>query len=160
MTSDARSIWEHASFMRALVFTTISATLFGMSVGMMTDAIDIPWLSRLSPNYALDYPILGLNSALVGSLAAIHRYASRHHNFSAAPILAGGLLSALAVSCPLCNNIIRTVFGASTAASVFDPLRPVLGIITTTFMTYILWKRICTVRHISKNIAIPATTGP
>ena len=78
MTSDTGAIWKHTIFMRALVFTTISATLFGMSVGIMTDALDIPWLSRLSPNYALDYPILGLNSALVGSLAAIHRYAPRY----------------------------------------------------------------------------------
>ena len=159
MTSDTRSIWEHVSFMRAFVFATISATIFGISVGIMTDAIDTPWLSRLSPNYALDYPIWGLNSALVGSLVSIHHYAQRDHRFSARPIFAGGLVSVFAVSCPLCNSMITTVFGASTAASVFDPLRPILGSLTATFMTYILWKRICAVRNISEHIAIPATTG-
>ena len=47
----------------------LTAAAFGVSVGVITGAIDTPIFERATPAYAIDYPIWALNALLVGALA-------------------------------------------------------------------------------------------
>lgn len=125
----------------------LTAAAFGVSVGVITGAIDTPIFERATPAYAIDYPIWTINALLVGSLAAVSVYAMRQRQeFGSGPIYAGGFLSAFAISCPLCNGLLVAAFGTGAAANVFDPARPFIGGATALFMAYVLYRRIRTLR--------------
>jgi hypothetical protein len=125
----------------------VTAVAFGLIVGVITGAIDTPIFERATPAYAIDYPIWTINALLVGSLAAVSVLAMRQrHSFGSGPMYAGGLLSAFAISCPLCNGLLVAAFGTGAAANVFDPARPFIGGATALFMTYVLYRRVRTLR--------------
>ncbi len=131
----------------AVVVGLVTAAMFGVSVGVITGAIDTPIFERATPAYAIDYPIWTLNALLVGSLAAVSVYAMRRRqDFGSGPIYAGGLLSAFAISCPLCNGLLVAAFGTGAAANFFDPARPFIGGVTALFMAYVLYRRVRTLR--------------
>ncbi len=131
----------------AVVVGLLTAAMFGVSVGVITGAIDTPIFERATPAYAIDYPIWTINALLVGSLAAVSVYAMRQRqSFGSGPIYAGGFLSAFAISCPLCNGLLVAAFGTGAAANVFDPARPFIGAATALFMTFMLYRRVRTLR--------------
>ncbi len=131
----------------AVAVGLLTAAVFGLSVGVITGAIDTPIFERATPAYAIDYPIWGLNALLVGALAGVSMFAMRQRrDFGAGPIYAGGFLSAFAISCPLCNGLLVAAFGTGAAANVFDPARPFIGAATALFMTCVLYRRVRTLR--------------
>lgn len=131
----------------AVAVGLLTAVAFGMSVGVITGAIDTPIFERATPAYVIDYPIWALNALLVGSLAAVSVYAMRQRrDFGSGPIYAGGFLSAFAISCPLCNGLLVAAFGTGAAANLFDPARPFIGGLTALFMAYVLYRRVWTLR--------------
>ena len=131
----------------AVAVGLLTAAVFGISVGVITGAIDTPIFERATPAYAIDYPIWTINALLVGSLAAVSVYAMRQRqSLGSGPIYAGGFLSAFAISCPLCNGLLVAAFGTGAAANVFDPARPFIGAATALFMTYMLYRRVRSLR--------------
>jgi hypothetical protein len=132
---------------QAVAVGLLTAAAFGISVGVITGAIDTPIFERATPAYAIDYPIWALNALLVGALAGVSMFAIRQRrDFGTGPIYAGGFLSAFAISCPLCNGLLVAAFGTGVAANVFDPARPFIGGATALFMAYVLYRRIRTLR--------------
>ncbi len=132
---------------RAVGVGAVTALGFGVVVGVVTGAIDTPWLERQTPAFTVDYPIWAANALLVGALIGVSVYAAGRRQFSDAPIYAGGLLSAFAIACPLCNGLLVAVIGAGAAASVIDPLRPWLGAAAAVFMAVMLYRRVQTLRR-------------
>ena len=131
----------------ALTVGFVSAAAFGVSVGIITGAIDTPIFERATPAYAIDYPIWTINALLVGALAGVSMYAMRQRqSFGSGPIYAGGFLSAFAISCPLCNGLLVAAFGTGAAANFFDPARPYIGGVTALVMAYVLYRRVRTLR--------------
>jgi len=55
--------------------------------------------------------------------------------------MAGGVLSYLAVGCPICNKIVVAVLGVSGALSYFAPIQPILGVLSVALLGYGLWLR-------------------
>ena len=125
----------------------LTAAAFGVSVGVITGAIDTPIFERATPAYAIDYPIWALNAVLVGALAGVSMFAMRRRReFGSGPIYAGGFLSAFAISCPLCNGLLVAAFGTGAAANFFDPARPFIGGVTALFMAFVLFRRVRSLR--------------
>ena len=143
----AQTFRPRSPLILAVAVGLLTAAAFGLSVGVITGAIDTPIFERATPAYAIDYPIWTINALLVGSLAAVSVYAVRQRQaFGSGPIYAGGFLSAFAISCPLCNGLLVAAFGTGAAANVFDPARPFIGGLTALFMTYVLYRRVRTLR--------------
>ncbi len=125
----------------------LTAAAFGVSVGVITGAIDTPIFERATPTYAIDYPIWALNALLVGALAGVSVFAMRRRqDFGSGSIYAGGFLSAFAISCPLCNGLLVAAFGTGAAANFFDPARPFIGGLTALFMGFVLFRRVQSLR--------------
>jgi hypothetical protein len=55
--------------------------------------------------------------------------------------VAGGVLSFLAVGCPLCNKLVVLALGASGALTYFEPLQPLLGLASVALLGYAVWQR-------------------
>ncbi len=149
MTLQARSqrFPVRSPLILAVAVGLLTAAAFGISVGVITGAIDTPIFERATPAYAIDYPIWALNALLVGALAGVSMFAMRQRrDFGSGPIYAGGFLSAFAISCPLCNGLLVAAFGTGAAANVFDPARPLIGGLTALFMGYVLFRRVQTLR--------------
>ena len=144
---DAPVLRARSPLVLAVAVGLLTAVAFGISVGVITGAIDTPIFERATPAYAIDYPIWTLNALLVGALAGVSMFAMRQRrDFGAGPIYAGGFLSAFAISCPLCNGLLVAAFGTGAAANVFDPARPFIGAATALFMTYMLYRRVRALR--------------
>ena len=149
MTTDAHTQVLHArsTLLISIAIGLVTAAAFGLTVGVITGAIDTPIFERATPAYAIDYPIWTANALLVGALAGVSVYAARQrHSFGSGTIYAGGFLSAFAISCPLCNGLLVAAFGTGAAANVFDPARPFIGGLTALFMAFVLYRRIRTLR--------------
>ena len=143
----ARRSAVRSPLVTAVAVSLLAAAAFGLSVGVITGAIDTPIFERATPAYAIDYPIWTINALLVGALAGVSVYAMRQRqNFGSGPLYAGGFLSAFAISCPLCNGLLVAAFGAGAAANVFDPARPFIGGATALFMAFVLYRRLRTLR--------------
>lgn len=143
--------------MAAAVVGVFTAAVFGLSVGVITGAIDTPIFERATPAYAIDYPIWTINALLVGALAGVSFYAMRQRQtFGGGPIYAGGFLSAFAISCPLCNGLLVAAFGTGAAANFFDPVRPFIGGLTALFMAFVLYRRVRTLRAGCNDCDVPA----
>ena len=143
----ARRSAVRSPLVTAVAVSLLAAAAFGLSVGVITGAIDTPIFERATPAYAIDYPIWTVNALLVGALAGVSVYAMRQRrNFGSGPLYAGGFLSAFAISCPLCNGLLVAAFGAGAAANVFDPARPFIGGATALFMAFVLYRRLRTLR--------------
>lgn len=145
----------------ALAVGVFTAVAFGLSVGVITGAIDTPILERATPAYAIDYPIWTINALLVGALAGVSMFAMRRRqDFGSGPIYAGGFLSAFAISCPLCNGLLVAAFGTGAAANFFDPARPFIGGATALFMAFVLFRRVQSLRAGCVECPVPAETTP
>jgi hypothetical protein len=53
----------------------------------------------------------------------------------------GGLLSALAIGCPVCNKLVVMLLGVSGALTVWAPLQPVLGVVSVALLGWALRTR-------------------
>ena len=149
MTTQARAqrFPARSPLVAAAAVGIFTAAAFGLSVGVITGAIDTPIFERTTPAYAIDYPIWTINALLVGTLAGVSVYAMRQRQtFGIGPVYAGGFLSAFAISCPLCNGLLVAAFGTGAAANFFDPARPLIGGVTALFMAFVLYRRVRTLR--------------
>ena len=98
----------------AIVGTIASA---GM-IGVPTDIIDTSLFTRMTPVRWWDYVFWIISSVLAGAI--VSTYVPRA-GMSAAPAacttrtVGGGVLSAFAVGCPICNQIVVAAIGVSGA---------------------------------------------
>jgi len=83
-----------------------------------------------------------LPALLFGPLAASYIVPGMHRTCSLqGKTMAGGILSYLAVGCPICNKIVVAVLGVSGALSYFAPIQPILGALSVALLGYGLWLR-------------------
>jgi hypothetical protein len=58
--------------------------------------------------------------------------------------LIGGVASAFAVGCPICNKLVVLAIGVSGALTYWAPVQPALGVATVALLTYALVRRLRT----------------
>ncbi len=156
---DSQTLRARSPLVIPITVGLLTAAAFGLSVGVITGAIDTPIFERATPAYAIDYPIWALNAVLVGALAGVSMFAMRRRrDFGSGPIYAGGFLSAFAISCPLCNGLLVAAFGTGAAANFFDPARPFIGGATALFMGFVLIRRVQSLRAGCVECPVPAET--
>lgn len=146
--------WSRRRWLAALG----AAVVTGLVIGVPTALVPTPVFGREVPPTAWSWPVLVVTSVLSGLLFATYvrepgaagAGAARAAEAGAAEPAAegtraagiGGLLSFLAVGCPVCNKIALLALGYSGALQWFAPLQPVLALAGVALLTWALRARL------------------
>jgi hypothetical protein len=121
----------------------IAGSLFTVLViGIPTDVVPNPLFARMTPVRIQDYVFLALAALLGGLLAASYALPqSRACSTEQGKTTLGGFLSFFAIGCPVCNKIVVLLLGTSGALRFFEPVQPILGILSLAFLGLAVWVR-------------------
>lgn len=156
----APRLWPPARWGVALA----AAVLTALAAGLPTAVIPNPVFGRTVPTTWWSYPVLAVTAVLGGLLLATYvRTGSARRTEPPAPDgderrrrrfgAAGGVLSFLAVGCPVCNKIVLLLLGTSGAMSVWAPIQPVLAGVS------VLLLAVAAVQRLAGEVACPAVPG-
>ena len=158
----ALASWSRRRWLAALG----AAVVTGLVIGVPTALIPTPVFGREVPPTAWSWPVLVVTGVLSGLLFATYvrepgaagagaaraegAGAARAEGAGAAAPAAegtraagiGGLLSFLAVGCPVCNKIALLALGYSGALQWFAPLQPVLALAGVALLAWALRARL------------------
>lgn len=119
-------------------------------VGIVTAIIDNPLFVRMTPVRAQDWAIWLASGVLVGLITGTFiGPASAGHE---GKVISGGLLSVLAVGCPICNKLVVLLLGMSGALTVFGPAQLYLGALSVALLAWTFRLR---VRAVVRACAVP-----
>ncbi|MGN6562132.1 MAG: hypothetical protein ACTHMU_05670 [Thermomicrobiales bacterium] len=121
MNSSRRTL----AIMLAAALGTGGATF--VLIGVPTALIPNPWFMRMLPSRPLDWVFLALTTLLAAALGATYALPVACP-LGEGKLTAGGILSFLAIGCPICNKVALLALGASGALTYFAPVQPFLGV--------------------------------
>ncbi len=137
---------------QSLINWPLKKWLFALFTGVLTYiVIAIPTAVIANPVFGREIgvttwsvPVLVITSILSGILFATYlrtdNYLSEERSINIGSL--GGLLSFLAVGCPVCNKIALIALGTSGAISYFAPIQPYLGLIGIILLLFAVQKRL------------------
>jgi len=126
--------------LRAAIYAGGAAIAALLIVGIPTDVLPNHWFTRMTPVRPQDYAFLGLTALMTGVLGASYAFPSSCP-LSQGKLTAGGLLSFLAIGCPICNKLVVVLLGVSGALTYFAPIQPILGGLSVTLLGFAAWYR-------------------
>jgi hypothetical protein len=116
---------------RRWVVAAITFLVVALATGIPTDLVPTSLYYRMTPATWWNYPVWAISALLAGLVAATYVRAERRpRRAQAGPALGGGVLSFLAVGCPICNKLVVAALGAGGALTYFGPLQPALGLLS------------------------------
>jgi hypothetical protein len=118
-----------------------AAVLWAAATGLPTDVIPNPIAHRELPPTWWSYPALAVTALLGGMITATYMR-SRTGRDVTARSAGGGLLSLLAIGCPVCNKLVVLLVGTSGALSLWAPLQPLLALASVGLLTWALKARL------------------
>ena len=127
-----------------VVIAAAGAVSTAIVMGVPTGIIHTSWYTRMTPVEWWNYPVWISSSVLVGALLSTYvgpGSATTRDRGSRRGFL-GGLLSFLAVGCPVCNKVVVLAIGVSGALSWFAPAQPVLGVVSVLLIASALRRRL------------------
>lgn len=136
---------DRASVIRALLYGLLTGAFATLVIGIPTLIIPNHWFSRMVPVRPQDYVILGLTVLLTALLGATYALPAACP-LQEGKLAGGGLLSFLAVGCPVCNKIVVLAIGMSGATSYFEPLQPLIALAGLALLGYGLHLRLRAIR--------------
>lgn len=101
-------------------------------LGVPTALVQNPVFHRMIQSTPLDYVFLFTTSILAAAYLAIPAAACGHDGKAAG----GSVLGVLAFACPICDVLLVLLFGASFLLSFFNPLRPIIGVLSVLVLAY------------------------
>jgi len=125
-------------------------------LGIPTRLIPTPLFSRVVPTSPQDYAIWTVSALLLGpllSLMALYPMPSPKATPGKGSLagtwraFGGALLSFFSVGCPVCNKVVVLLLGLGGAMTIFNPLRPFLGLASIVLLGVTLFLRVRVVRH-------------
>jgi len=120
----------------------LKATLVGVGAfvvfGIVTGLIPNPLYIRQVPRTPLDYLFLTATGAFLGAYSLQRTNDGRNDEKAAT---AGTVLGFLAFGCPICNAFLLALFSSSALMTYFDPLRPLVGVVSVAFFAGLLYSR-------------------
>ncbi len=120
----------------------VTATGMFVLFGIVTDLIPNPWFARMVERTFFDYFFLTANSVLIGSYIALHFYKKSSRVVCDTATYSGGIVGFLAYGCPVCNKLLVLLLGTTALITYFEPLRPLLGVISLFLLTGALYFRL------------------
>lgn len=119
--------------------STIAA---GVLTGIPTAIVPNPLFTRMVPAGPLNYAFWAVTSVLLGFVVATYFTKSGAPMIGEGKVAGGGILSILAVGCPICNKIVVLILGVSGALTYYAPLQPLIGLASVALLVYALRLRL------------------
>ena len=114
----------------ALIAVALSLA-FLIILGIPTALIPSPFFKRMIASTMVDYALLALAAALVGSYISYSLYIKSVREDKGDYAAAGGTLAAVfSFSCPICNILLVALFGSAALLIFFEPYRNYLILLT------------------------------
>ncbi|MEG3627691.1 hypothetical protein [Streptomyces poriticola] len=131
------------------------AVLTAVAVGVPTAVVPSPWFGRSVPVQWWNLPVLAATAVLAGLLTATYVRLPGTEGLQrpgGAPSAGpggrlgplGGLLSFLAVGCPVCNKLVLLLVGTSGALTYWAPLQPLLAVASLVLLAEAALRRLST----------------
>lgn len=124
---------------------TAAATgvLIFLIVAIVTVLIPNPIFTREVPPTWWSYGALALSSILTGLLVATYVASPIESNGKTNKSgFFGSILTFFAVGCPVCNKLVLLALGTSGAMKFFEPIQPVLALLSIALLGWALLRRI------------------
>lgn len=119
------------------------ATVLGALVlGIPTAVIPNPIFTRQIPTRPLDYLFWAVSALLLGLIGASYLIQRDDQVQLENKVAGGGLLSILAIGCPICNKLAVLALGVSGALTYFAPIQPLIGLASVALLVYALRLRL------------------
>ena len=135
-----------------------ASIVLAVGAGAVTDVIPNPLASREMPVTWWSYPTLAIAALLSGLVMATY-VRSPAEPVATGKATSGGLLSAFAISCPVCNKLVVLALGTSGAVSVWAPLQPILAVASIVLLGWALRTRLAAERSCPTPVR-PAAAPP
>ena len=125
-------------------------------LGIPTKLIPTPLFSRVVLTSPQDYAIWIVSALLLGpllSLMTLYPMPSQKAPPGTRSLagtgraFGGALLSFFSVGCPVCNKVVVLLLGLGGAMSIFNPLRPYLGLASIVLLGVTLFLRVRVARY-------------
>jgi len=112
--------------LRGWFVAALGTTMALVLIGIPAAVVDSPLFVRMIPTRPQDYVIWVVSAVLVGLIAGT--YTSRTPSNNEGKVFSGGMLSFLAVGCPICNKLVVLMLGTSGALTFFGPAQLYIGL--------------------------------
>ena len=122
-----------------------------LAIGVPTRIIANDWFARMTPVRLQDYVFWAISAPLIGLIVASFTLRGGRPSEDG-KLLSGGLLSYLAVGCPVCNKIIVLAIGTSGALTFYGPLQLYLGAASVLLLA---WALVLRARAVSAGCPLP-----
>lgn len=130
--------WPLRRWAAGVVVTIVTA----LAIGVPTGIVRTPFYTRMTPVLWWNYPVWALSAVMAGVIAATYVRTPLHDASGGRTGAAGGVLSLLAVGCPVCNKLVVWAVGVSGALTVWAPLQPVLAVVSLLLLGWALFQRL------------------
>ena len=128
----------------------VAAVGTALLIGVPTGIVETSWYTRMTPVLWWNYPVWVASAVMTGALVATYvRPPQGHVPDQSGKTVGGGLLSLLAVGCPICNKLVVLALGVNGALAWFAPLQPVLALGSLLLLGYALRSRLGSIRSCS-----------
>ncbi len=129
---------------RRWVVGAAAAAAFALVTGIPTDVVPTSLYRRMTPVTWWDYPMWAASAVLVGFIAATYVRAGPRvvRAGRTGTAFGGGVLSFLAVGCPVCNKLVVAALGVGGALTYFGPVQPFLGLLSIALLAVALTVRL------------------
>ena len=146
------------------IVAVVTSLLAAVVIGVPTGVIESPFYTRMTPVLWWNYPVWALSAGLTGLIVATY-VRSPAARSGAGRVTAGGVLSAFAVGCPICNKLVVALIGLSGALNYWAPMQPILGLASLALLAFALRSRLrgeraCAVRNSDDHSAANVDTTP
>jgi hypothetical protein len=118
-----------------------AAALAAVLIGVPTGIIRTPLYHRMTPVLWWNYPVWAVTALLEGFLLATYVRAGEG-KASTGKATVGGVLSFLAVGCPVCNKLVVLAIGISGAMSYWAPVQPFLAAGSLALLAFAVRRRL------------------
>jgi len=148
MNGDAIAVRKHVQTLalafsmftpKVWIITALAAAIGLVVIGLPTAIYENPFFIRMTPVRPQDYVIWVLSSVLIGLIAGSY-FADRSKSGDG-KLVSGGVLSVLAVGCPICNKPVVLLLGTSGALTFFTPVQLYIGIASVLLLGWTLFLR-------------------
>jgi hypothetical protein len=127
---------------RRWVATVVATTAIALATGIPTGIVKSPYYTRMSPVLWWNYPVWAVSAVMAGMIAATYVRTPLHEPNGGRTGVAGGVLSFLAVGCPVCNKVVVWAIGVSGALTIWAPLQPLLAVLSFVLLGWALVQRL------------------
>ncbi|WP_267164443.1 hypothetical protein [Halovenus salina] len=142
--SAARLVRAVESHLRATAWGGATGLGVFALFGVVTGLIPNPLYVRMVPRTPVDYLFLALTALLAGTYVGQRVATTVPETVDDAGDrwLLGGLVGGFfAVACPICNVFLLALFSSSALMTYFDPLRPLLGVVSVAALAGLILAR-------------------